>query len=59
MKDLNKSHWKKSCPECSRKTGVVVYKDYPEAFGQSEKRITRDNAQSWCVACRKEGRKAS
>jgi hypothetical protein len=57
--DLNKSHWQKSCPNCSRKVGTVVFKPYPEAFGQSEKREhTRDNAQSWCTECRAEKRKA-
>jgi hypothetical protein len=56
--DLTKSHWMKSCPECSRKAGRVVFLPYPEAFGESEKRETQQHkgAQSWCTKCRHRGR---
>ncbi len=61
--DLSKSHWLKSCPECSRKAGQVVYKKYPEDFGESEAESrqtqTHRGSQSWCSECRstKKGKK--
>jgi hypothetical protein len=54
-KALNKSQWRKSCPNCSQREGKLIYYDYPESFGTSEKRITAlepSGAQSWCYECR-------
>ena len=56
MKNLKRAYYKKSCPKCSAVKGKLVYKDFPEAFGVSEKRITLarpEGVQSWCNDCRK------
>jgi transposase len=46
----------KSCPHCSTKNGRQhVYHDYPEAYGETGKRVTAANpkgSQSWCTRCR-------
>jgi len=49
--DLSKSHYLKSCPNCSQREGYLVFKPYPEAFGESKKR-SKGGAQSWCQECR-------
>jgi hypothetical protein len=45
----------KSCPHCSENQGEHIYYKL-EAFGLSEKRVNRNDAQgkqSWCILCRK------
>lgn len=52
-----KSHWMKSCPECSRNARYPVFKLYPEAFGASVARGDHHaGAQSWCLECRTKGK---
>lgn len=51
----NYSHWLKSCPRCSKKAGMVVFKLYPADFGESEARGPgKAGAQSHCLKCRGE-----
>lgn len=51
----DKSHWLKSCPQCSRYAGHPVFKPYPDAFGESQARGDHHKgAQSWCLECRRE-----
>lgn len=59
--DLGVSHWLKSCPECSRRIGALVFKPYPDAFGQSVKRENQEHrgAQPWCFECRRQSWKDS
>ena len=49
----------KSCPKCSSQDGVHhVYYEYPDAFGESDARVTDadpSGAQSYCAACRGRG----
>jgi len=56
MSELDVSYWMKSCPNCSRKAGVVVYKRWPDEFGVSEARrgSKSTGTQSWCSKCRRE-----
>ncbi|MDB4954679.1 MAG: hypothetical protein JWO36_2248 [Myxococcales bacterium] len=58
---LNRSQYSedkklKSCPRCSSKDGREhVFYDYPDAFGQTDARVseaTPDGAQSYCGQCR-------
>ncbi|CAM3211893.1 phage FluMu protein Com [Sporolactobacillus spathodeae] len=46
----------KSCPRCSTNDGNEhIYYPYSEAFGTTEKRVTRknkDGIQSYCTRCR-------
>lgn len=58
---LNRSQYSegkklKSCPKCSSNDGREhVFYDYPDAFGQTDARIseaTPDGAQSYCATCR-------
>lgn len=58
---LNRSQYSegkklKSCPRCSSNDGREhVFYDYPDAFGQTEARVsdaTPDGAQSYCATCR-------
>lgn len=60
-KKLNESQYKKgetykSCPKCSVADGKEhVFYPYPSDFGETEKRITKNNpngAQSYCQNCR-------
>lgn len=58
---LNSSRWSKdgslkACPHCSDAHGSQhVYSNYPDAFGETDARITSRNklgSQSYCVNCR-------
>ena len=58
---LNRSQYSedkklKSCPRCSSKDGREhVFYDYPDAFGQTDARVSDaspDGAQSYCATCR-------
>lgn len=58
---LNRSQYSadnklKSCPRCSTNDGREhVFYDYPDAFGQTDARVsdtTPDGAQSHCATCR-------
>ncbi len=57
--DLSKSHYdgaRKSCPECSRKAGQIVYLE-PESFGTRIDTKTGETImQSWCHDCRRTSR---
>lgn len=48
----------KSCPKCSQDNGDIhIYYKYPDYFGTSEKRVTKqhpDGPQSYCQNCREE-----
>lgn len=49
------SHWLKSCPRCSERAGIPVFKLYPDDFGESEARGPgKAGAQSHCLKCRSE-----
>ncbi|MFX3617918.1 MAG: hypothetical protein ACE3JK_10345 [Sporolactobacillus sp.] len=58
-KPLNEAQFRpgfKSCPRCSTNGGEEhIYYPYPDAFGTTDKRITRnhpDGDQSYCARCR-------
>jgi hypothetical protein len=51
----NRSHWLKSCPQCSGRIGLPVFKLYPDDFGESQARGPgKSGAQSYCLMCRSE-----
>ncbi|MBA3670533.1 MAG: DUF3553 domain-containing protein [Gemmatimonadaceae bacterium] len=61
IRPLNRSQYSedkklKSCPRCSSKDGREhVFYDYPDAFGQTDARVSDaspDGAQSYCATCR-------
>ncbi len=55
--ELNKSHWMKTCPNCSAIAKVRVFKVWPDEFGTSDERVGETQkqvtgTQSWCIECR-------
>ena len=61
---LSEVQWKdsnnwKSCPHCSSRNGSEhIFYPYPESFGTTSARATREHPegpQSYCTACRGKG----
>ena len=53
--DLSKSHYdgtRKSCPECSRKAGRLVFRERESLGTRIDERTGEGILQSWCHGCR-------